>query len=130
MSPFGPFYPPRLQRTVNHAERLAALLARAEHEPEGGGRPTNLWLVGRAGEVERFVEEVLCDWRSGRCAERVAARAVEEYVAFLHEGLAIHLGESAPSCCAPPAQTQVAPEDTVDRLLMSLEAGPRAGPRP
>jgi hypothetical protein len=28
--PFGPFYPPLLQPSVNHAERLAALLETAQ----------------------------------------------------------------------------------------------------
>ena len=139
MSPFGPFYPRRLQRSVNHADLLASYLARAEGRSRGGAGLPDIWLIGRAGEVARVVETVVMDWRSGARLEETAARALEDYLDFLHEGIAIHLGVSAPPCCAgleetrvPPAREPAPEPDTVDRLLRDLErsAAPPAGTEP
>jgi hypothetical protein len=111
---FGPFYPPALQAVVNHAERLAELLGVHELAP-----PTQewaeAWTIGRADEVVRFVEEVVARWREGRVPDEHAAAALEDYLAALHEGLAKHLGCTAPSCCAGGEATTARPGRRVRR---------------
>ncbi len=130
---FGPFYPPRLQRPVYHAERLAAFLARGAQHSHGLPEWSRTWLHGRADEIERFVELVASDWRAEACSLEAAASALEGYLEFLHEGLAIHLGLSEPACCVGLEPTVIpdtpARLDTIDRLLGRLqehESGPTA----
>jgi hypothetical protein len=112
---FGPFYPPALQAAVNHAERLAELLGVHELAP-----PTQewaqAWTIGRADEVVRFVEEVVRRWREGPVRDEDAAATLEDYLAALHEGLAKHLGCTAPSCCADGDATTARPGRRAGRL--------------
>lgn len=144
MSPFGPFYPPVLQRAVIHAERLSGVLARV---PIAGADDTDTaWMVGRADEIACFVRAVVRDWRAGRVGDTRAAIAIGAYVDVLHAGLAHHLGVENLACCSLPdttsrpvtcdARTLVAPvfgsrrhssETTpgVDALLVALERAPR-----
>lgn len=104
MAAFGPFYPPRLQEVVNHAERLSDLLTAHELSP-----PLNewarAWVLGRAEEVARFTEHVVTSWRAGRLDDSAAAASLAGYVAAVHEGMAVHLACGAPSCCAAPEAT-------------------------
>jgi hypothetical protein len=131
MSPFGPFYPPRLQDTVNHAERMCTVLQRAEEgAARAQGSPPPAWLIGRAGELEQVVEAVVQRWRAGRHDADVAAATLDEHLEALHDGLAAWLGITAPLCCrGAAATTETAPlgngslMDSIDRLLMNL--GPK-----
>ena len=138
MSPFGPFYPPRLQASVNHSERLARVLL----EEEGrsfDAQHVAAWLIGRAGELERFVEASVGEWREGQRGPEGAAAALDAYLASLHEGLARRLGITGPRCCGtdnvttetPPRRDEaVALLETIDRLLSNLVESPAAPPRP
>lgn len=108
MNVFGPFYPPALQAVVNHAERLTELLGVHDLAP-----PTQewaqVWLMGRADEIARFVEHVVELWRAGELRDVDAAATVDGYLVALHEGLAKHLRCHAPSCCVGDAATTAQP---------------------
>lgn len=83
--PFGPFYPPLLQPSVNHAERLAAVLDAAQREARTfcsstaaeEREPAHVWLTGRTSEVEAFVAAVVDDWRRGIVSEEEASAALK-----------------------------------------------------
>jgi hypothetical protein len=133
MSAFGPFYPPTLQASVNHAERLARLLEREEVSRAGRGRGKDPWWVGRAAEIECVVELAVFDWRRGVRTADVAATAVDAYLAELHQALSPRLGVARAPCCSAPCATVVAPpgapvtapgSDTVERLLANLACRP------
>lgn len=94
MTVFGSHYPPALQRAVNHAERLAELLATPEL-----ASPDVPWVLGRAEEIAGLVEAVVADWRTGVDDEAEAAAAIDTYVAELHVGLRTHFGIVQPRCC-------------------------------
>ncbi len=110
MGPFGPFYPPRLQASVNHAERLVRVLEKEEARTTDA-RHVSAWLIGRAGELERFVEAVARDWRSRKRGPEAAAAVLEAYVAELHVGLAARLGVTGPVCCRTDSVTTELPEE-------------------
>jgi hypothetical protein len=97
MRAFGRHYPPFLQEAVDHAQRLVELLQTLD--PRAARRSAATWLVGRVGEVECLVGELVDDWQRGAVSEADAAGAVNAYVGALHRGLAINFGELAPSCC-------------------------------
>ncbi len=101
MSPFGPWYPVTLQRAVSHAERVVDLLSAQELLPARAILPasTRAWLWGRSAEVGCYVSSVVEEWRDGGRDERSAAAAIDDYLVFLHHGLAEHLGLREPRCC-------------------------------
>src|SRR5579872_7412907 len=129
MSPFGPFYPARLQRSVNHAERLCGVLQQAEEVASGARSPPPAWLIGRAGELEQVVAAGVQPWREGRQSAETVATKLDEHLETLHDGLAAWLGLTAPPCChGAAATTQSAPLDqdkalidSIDRLLANLD---------
>jgi len=98
MRTFGPFYPAPLQAVVNHAERLADLVAAPAVAADRKGKAA-AWLTGRAEEIESFVEQVAEDWRARRVGVDHAARMIESYLAELHCGLRDELGIDFPDCC-------------------------------
>ncbi len=103
MTPFGPYYPLILQAVMNHAERLAELLARREQgqpTPDGGGA----WLIGRAAELRCIAGIVAIDWHEGRLSAEAAACKLARYVRELHDGLAMHLDVAMPGCCRGRAE--------------------------
>ena len=108
MSPFGPFYPPRMQASINHAERLARVLLEEESRT-CDARHVAAWLVGRAGELERFVEALVTEWRGGRRGPDATAVALDSYLATLHDGLAKRLGVTGPRCCGTDNVTTETP---------------------
>jgi hypothetical protein len=117
VSAFGPFYPPALQQTVNHAERLADLLVAHELSPPGD-EWAQAWLLGRASEVAQYVEHVIASWRAGGIAEATAAAALEGYLAIVHDGMARHLAHGATTCClAPDATTRPLPPSAGSRTI-------------
>jgi hypothetical protein len=93
MSVFGPQYPPELQRAVDGAEQLAQMFTL----PEGGDRLSETWAIGRATEIERFVEAVAEDWRAGHISELAAANSINAYIGGLHGGLCERMGLAAAS---------------------------------
>jgi len=99
MRTFGPFYPPRLQLAVSHAERVAHLISAHEAAPPPGDEWARAWLTGRAGEIESLVAEAARAWRRGDLAEQDAAASIDRYLGALHEGMRRVLGLSAPRCC-------------------------------
>ena len=138
MSCFGPFYPPRLQTSVNHAERLCGILQRQEDLATATRSPPPSWLIGRAGELEQVVGATAEHWRSGRHGAETAAAALDEHLDALHDGLAAWLGLTAPPCCqgaaattetAPLSPHQRALMDSIDRLLLNLEPPDLGSPR-
>jgi hypothetical protein len=102
MSPtYGPFYPPVLQAAVDHAERLSSVLAdmRVARGRGRAGSVASAWLVGRVGEIETFVAQVVDEWRRRAVDERAAAAAVDGYLDLLHAGLRTHFGPTLASLC-------------------------------
>lgn len=116
MSAFGPFYPAVLQRTGNHAERLAQMLA-ARLSTAGLDGEAAAWIIGRDEEIERFVELVVADWVRRRFSDEQASAVLESYLAALHDGLVRRLGmASSPCCLGPSAMTALPPRpDSVTR---------------
>lgn len=112
MNPFSPFYPPRLQHVVNHAERCAELVKRrcASSNDENA----SAWLL-----VECFVRHIVHDWTFEVFREDAAAATMSAYLDSLHDGLAMHFGAASATCCAPdlcetavPLSTETAPMPT------------------
>jgi len=94
--------PPPLEPLVRHAERLGALLLAYELTPPAHDAPGQRWLLGRAAEVERYVESVVDDVARGVLDEAGAVAALGSYLDGLHAGLAVHLGMAGPPpCCRP-----------------------------
>jgi hypothetical protein len=129
MGPFGPFYPPRLQASVNHAERLVRVLAKEEARV-AEGKHVAAWLIGRAGELEQFVRALVGEWRAEKRQEGAAAAVLDGYIAELHVGLAARLGVTGPTCCRTDSVTTETPPkkdeagaliESIDRLLENLE---------
>jgi hypothetical protein len=117
VSAFGPFYPPALQETVNHAERLADLLVAHELSPPMD-EWAQAWLLGRANEVAQYVEHVVASWRAGRIDGATAAGALEGYLAIVHDGMARHLPHAPRRCCvAPDATTRPLPPSLGSRTI-------------
>jgi hypothetical protein len=85
MTAFGAHHPPELQRAVDDAKRVADMFS----VPELGARPNETWAIGRAGEIEQFVEAVAEDWSSGRITERAAAISIDSYVRGLRDRLGV-----------------------------------------
>jgi hypothetical protein len=94
VSLFGPYYPPELQRSVNHAERVAELLATPELS--AGGEP---WVLGRSEEIETYVAAVVADWKAASKTDREAAALIDSYLTALHQGMLAHLEIRQPRCC-------------------------------
>ena len=131
MSCFGPFYPPRLQASVNHAELLCTVLLRAEEAAARHGRHPPAWLIGRAGELEQVVVTTIQHWREGRRSPESAAGRLDEHLDCLHDGLAAWLGLTSPPCCRAASAVTETPDaasddqaallDSIDRLLANLD---------
>jgi len=96
---FGPYYPPRLQRVVDHAERLAQFLTVDRVASAVGDEWATAWLVGRSSEIEQVVRLVLERWWNGDGGETAAIVAIESYLGDLHNGMARHMQLSAAPCC-------------------------------
>ncbi len=103
MSTFGPFYSRILQRAINHAERLADELARALDDVLVASSfdpwtpsAAEVWLIGRAEEVEAVVADVVLDRQTGRLTDEEAAAEIQHYVDHLIAGLARHVRTRSP----------------------------------
>jgi hypothetical protein len=86
-------YPAPLQSAVRHAERLSQVFSM----PELAGR-LDMWGVGRANEIARFVELIVCDWSTGRLSDLDAATELNAYVESLETGLCDRLQVPADGC--------------------------------
>ena len=123
---FGPFYPPKLQAVVNHAERLAHALSSMEgRPPHGAGERVMAWIVGRHDEIEQFVRQVTVECTT----EAAALEAISAYLAALHHGFVVH-GLGPPPCCADPVAETTSYESVVTRdenagLLQDADAEER-----
>src|SRR5262249_200918 len=109
-SPFDERFPEPLQGAVHHAERFSVALSLAEVDEsraiETGPRELSLsetWIVGRAGEIEAVVRDVVETWRSGALPIKSAAAAIESYVLSLHRGMAEKTCLGEPTCCSNKA---------------------------
>jgi hypothetical protein len=121
--PFGPYYPVVLDTVMRHAERQFELL-RLRERMANRRDPGRLWLAGRARELRSVANLVARDWHDGRLSAVAAARELTRHIAFVHEGLARHVGIKRPSCCrthfvstvlCPLTDSEgVPPRDTVD----------------
>lgn len=110
MSVFGPFYPRPLQSSVSHAERLARAVAVALADTPRADvletrSPAEVWLIGRAGEIEALVGDVVADWRAGIASARAASATIDGYLEHLHRGFVVHAGAGSPPCCRPSEAT-------------------------
>ncbi len=108
---FGPYYPPALQRAINHAEKLCQLLALPETAAS-----LDVWNIGRSDEIARFIELVVCDWIDERLGETAAANEIDAYLEGLHEGIRRHLAITHLPCCP----------DTINRLPSVSDVFPSA----
>lgn len=102
-----------LKHAIDHAGRLAAVLAKledaivretAESKDDPKARPSSpaIWIMGREGEVEAFALDVTREWRERRVDEARAAGTLERYLADLHAALRDVLGIERPACCIAP----------------------------
>jgi hypothetical protein len=77
-------YPTPLHGHVAHSARLSEALreitARTSEEERAF-----LWLVGRAGEVQAFVADVVREWSHGWVDAQEAAGVIDRYLRDLHE---------------------------------------------
>lgn len=103
---FGPFYPPELQRVVDHAQRMTLFLRSVEAKVltlalrlASDPAASELWLVGRADEAEAFVGDLAREYLDGAASADRAAAAIDRYVALVHDGLAHRLGIHPAACC-------------------------------
>jgi len=118
-----------MQASINHAERLSRVLLEEEART-CDARHVAAWLVGRASELERFVEALVTEWRDGRRGPDATATVLDSYLAALHEGLAKRLGVTGPRCCGtdnvttetpPRREDPAALVESIDKLLQNLE---------
>jgi hypothetical protein len=114
MSTFGPFYPARLQESINHAERLVDMLSVHQECAHDG----EIWLNGRADEIQCFVLAVAEDWRAGRVGEQAAKRSIDDYLEDLHLSIALYFGQDVPSCCRAVAARTALPARAEARTLV------------
>ncbi len=108
MTTFGPFYPRRLQELVNHAERMARLLA-VEERRNGCGDFREAWLAGRASELERFVEAMIAEWRARKRGAASVIVVLSAYLEELHDGMLLNLGSRGLDCCLVGLDTTTVP---------------------
>lgn len=80
MSVFRGSYPSDLQKVVDHAKRLAKLLAQMEQGC------SDAWFFGRAAELRGVVSLAVADWRSGARDSDAASRAIVSYLDAMHRG--------------------------------------------
>jgi hypothetical protein len=133
-SPFDERFPEPLQGVVNHAERFSVALSLAEtdesRDAETGPRESSLsetWVIGRAGEIETVVRDIVGDWRSGALAIKSAAAAIESYVLALHRGMSRETSLDEPTCCSNTLTVDLfSPREP--RLLSYPKAPCAAGP--
>lgn len=116
--------PPVLRRAVEEAARLRDELLVDEQLASFYGEWQRAWIVGRADEIARFVEDVRASWRHRRKDEASAAAALQAYLAALHEGLEKNRRGGSPTWCPGLDDTTANEEDTlrttVDALLLDL----------
>jgi hypothetical protein len=86
---------------LRHAERLASLLFVHELTPPPRNEAAGLWLLGRAAEVERYVESLADDHGAGLLDDDAALTRLAHYLDAIHAGLATIVGDPSPSCCDP-----------------------------
>lgn len=106
-TPFDALLPDPFRLVVGHAERFCAALTLAEVDESRqsitGPRELGLsetWIVGRAGEVEAFVADVVREWEAGGLCEKSASAVIEGYLTALHRRMASDDALAAPSCCS------------------------------
>jgi hypothetical protein len=95
-----------LRSVLSHAERLAALLFVHELTPPSDNEAGAVWLVGRAAEVERYLEIVAEDRAKGTLDDRAALATVQRYLDAMHAGLVTIVGATSPSCCDPTPRSR------------------------
>jgi hypothetical protein len=107
MNRFGQGFPEPLQSVVNHAERFSVALALAETDQirarASASRELSLpetWLVGRAGEVDSLVGDVMHECLTGLLSPKGAAAAIEFYLRTVHRGMRDKAGLTSPTCCS------------------------------
>jgi hypothetical protein len=122
MLPFDQRFPEPLQGVINHAERCAVALTLAETDQSrdvatGPGELTlaETWVVGRAGEVEAVVDDIVVDWQRGKLTMRSASAAIECYLIELHRGMTAATSLGEPTCCS------IAQESVTMDFFSSLE---------
>ncbi len=86
---------------LRHAERLASLLFVHELTPPPRNEAAGVWLLGRAAEVERYVESLADDQGAGLLDDDAALARLAQYLDAIHVGLTTIVGDLSPSCCDP-----------------------------
>jgi RNA polymerase sigma factor (sigma-70 family) len=111
-------YPPELQKTIGHAERLAKLLATLEAKPRAGAA-----LIGRSQELRAVVSCAVSDWKAGAAGDEETRRSIASHLEGLHQTVAKQLkcAQSRLACCRPDeAITAVDAEPSAGSLLSAL----------
>jgi hypothetical protein len=122
------FFPGRLLRTLEHAQRFGRFLERLE---AGRHDPTRrAWLRGRRREIVSFVDRIGRDYRSRRLDETGATACVEAYLYALHAGVATELGEHVPECCGASAAITVVAARPTEDTPTAVYVQPRAPSEP
>jgi hypothetical protein len=91
-------FPAPLRAQLEHAERLARLLATLYCGAEPGD-PARLWLTGRSDEVGVFVADICETWTEDGLATVRACDSIARYLRSLQRSLESWYGERyAPAC--------------------------------
>jgi hypothetical protein len=97
-SVFGRQVPRELQESMQHAERLCAVLSRLEGRP--AGEPARAWLIGRREEIEKVLSLVVYDWEAKRRTAEEARGSVATDLDELHVAVRKLFGlEAVLDCC-------------------------------
>ncbi len=122
MRVFGPRYPAKLQKAVNHAEQLCAVLSRFEASEATRDDAARGWLMGRSEEIEKIASCIVGDWALRARTVDDAARALAGYLSDLHVSAHDHFGlELVLECCFSDsvATAPLARQDTVTRIIVA-----------
>jgi hypothetical protein len=118
--------PDPLDPHLRHAERLVRALTELEADlavsrwaDRDAPSEPELWVLGRAAEVEAFVVDVVREVTDGTIAREAAAVALGRYLRLVNDGLSARLGTCA-------ARTHGGPPSTKDMKDVTTRAAPLA----
>ena len=133
--------PEPLRSAMGRARRCAAMLRREESDlgtsdHSNPVEPTDAerWILGRADELDAFVEDVVRDYRQGHRSADETASLVDGFAASMHEGFARVFGRVLEPSRAAATSAVVRPylgaiRKALGRMTVSV-AGTPATPTP
>jgi hypothetical protein len=117
-----PRYPALLGARIAQADQLARALQSLWGESVASD-PSFLWLLGRAGEVRTFVDEVVREWSDGSIDAARACDAIRSYVEAVHVALHRRYGGHGASCCGPFLEPFSAPRAVEGAMRQQFKSG-------